>query len=274
MEIPSMKRIFKLTYPAPLGERVGSRQSCIYLNRTLKFVGWLPPSEGSNRYIYLSWTCFVFASCIIYIPIGFILSFVKGLGSFRLAELVGLLQISINVIGTSLKSIAILTLIPQFRQTESKLDELDQTLRNDNDRLKIHKAVASCNFTFLSYGNMFTLYGLSICIASISMGQLPWMVYNPLFDWRDGTLQFWMQTILEYIAIGMIITLTLIDDAYNIVFLMIFRAHIDILKDHIRQLRTDNLKTASENYEDLVSCIGYYKLIRESVSNRLIHTNC
>lgn len=263
MGIPSIKRIFDLTYPSPLAVRVRSRQACIYLNRTIKFVGWRPPKHGSKRYIYLILTFWVFASCIIYLPIGFVLSFVVGFGSFTLGELLGLLQISISIIGTSAKSIAVFTLISKLGKTESKLDELDQMLQSESDRWKIHKAVARCNNAFLSYGKVYTLYGISICVAAILTGQLPWMIYNPLFDWRDGTLNYFMQTILEYFAVGMIVALTLVDDAYSIVFVMIFRAHIDVLKDHIRKLRTEPSKTEAENYEDLVRCIVYYKLIRK-----------
>lgn len=263
MGIPSIKRIFDLTYPSPLAVRVRSRQACVYLNRTIQFVGWLPPKQGWKRYIYLILTCWVFASCIIYLPIGFTLSFIMGVGSFTLGEFLGLLQISISVCGTSAKSIAVLTLMSKLRQTESILDELDEMLQNESDRWKIHKAVARCNNAFLSYGKVYTLYGISICLAAILTGQLPWMVYNPLFDWRDGTLNYFMQTILEYFAVGMTVALTLIDDAYSIVFVMIFRAHVDVLKDHIRNLRSDPSKTEDENYEDLVNCIVYYKIIRK-----------
>ncbi|KRF78807.1 uncharacterized protein Dvir_GJ10328 [Drosophila virilis] len=50
-------------------------------------------------------------------------------------------------------------------------------------------------------------------------------------------------------------------DTYTLVFIINFRAHVDVLKDHIRNLRTDPLQTEAKNYDELVYNIIYHKLI-------------
>ncbi|KAH8417707.1 hypothetical protein KR222_004505 [Zaprionus bogoriensis] len=263
METFLAKRFFKLIQPTPISQAVRSRDCCNYLNRTMLYIGWIPPDRGPRRYIYLMWTCCVLALATIYSPIGFMLSLCMSLESFSLGELLGLLQISINVLGTSAKALSLLTQLSQLRQTQTVLDRLDERLHNDEDRWKIHVAVTRCNCTFLCYGILYSLYALSIGVAGALTGQLPWLIYNPLFDWRNGRLNFWLQSLLEYIIIGMTVAITLIEDAYSIVFILIFRAHADILKDHIRQLRTDPQQSEAKNYEDLVDCIVDHQLILE-----------
>nr|XP_032289604.1 odorant receptor 59b-like [Drosophila virilis] len=50
-------------------------------------------------------------------------------------------------------------------------------------------------------------------------------------------------------------------DTYPLIFLVMMRAHIDVLRNRIRNLRTDPHKTEAENYDELVCSIMDHKLI-------------
>lgn len=50
-------------------------------------------------------------------------------------------------------------------------------------------------------------------------------------------------------------------DSYTLIYVTIFRAHIDILKDHVQKLRTNPLVSETENYDELVGCITKHQLI-------------
>lgn len=262
MKIPKLREIFVLAYKAPLSVRVQSRQGCTYLYRMMKLVGWMPPQEnGRKRNIYLLWSSLVFVICTLYMPIGLYMSLVLQFKTFTLGEFLGLLQIALNNIGVTVKAIIMVIFISQLNKTELILDQLDERRPSDKDRQKIHELVAFVNFFFVLCCFLCFACILSFIGAGILNGQPPWMVYIPMVDWRAGRTQFLMQCTFEYIFGSVTIIEALLEDGYCLVFVIIFRGHIDLLKEHIRNLRTDLHKTESENYEDLRGCIIDHKLI-------------
>lgn len=272
MEIPTKKRWFGLAYTAPLSVRIRSRQGCTYMYQIMKVVGWIPPSEiGWKRFFYFLWTFIVFFVATAYVPFGLYINIFKNFNSFTLGELLGLLQVALNNVGVSAKAIIIITLFSQFAKTELILDKLDERRQSDKDRLKIHRIVAISNALFV--GCSFLTFGciFSFLISGYLNGQPPFMVYNPVFDWHNGSAQFWGQCLLEYLFGTISVTDAFLEDVYALEFVLIFRGHIDLLKDHIRDLRTDLTKTEYENYEDLRNCIIDHKLILEYELYNIIH---
>lgn len=87
------------------------------------------------------------------------------------------------------------------------------------------------------------------------------MFSKSLFDWHKERSFFYAQSIWEYITGSIRVTMALIENSYTIIFIMIFRGHINILEEHIRGLCSDPLKSNGDNYEDLVGCIVKHKLI-------------
>ncbi|XP_062127074.1 odorant receptor 59b-like [Drosophila sulfurigaster albostrigata] len=227
----------------------------------MKFYGWILPHPDTNRCVNLIWALFIFGVTLAYLPIGFFLSLVLNFKSFTAGAFLGVLQISANTVGAMIKSIIGLFCLQRLHQTESVLDKLDDRLQNDSDRHKVHKAVAKCNYIVLLYSILYLGYTASVFVAGVLTGQPPWMVYFPLFDWQNGVGLFWLHSIIEYFLLSAAVMEALVWDVYAIVFITIFRAHIDILKDHIRNLRTDPNKTEAENYEELVVCIIDHKYI-------------
>ncbi|TDG49044.1 hypothetical protein AWZ03_004529 [Drosophila navojoa] len=143
----------------------------------------------------------------------------------------------------------------------SALDEMDARLKDDIDRRKIHKAIATCSYVCGLYSVAYVGYNVSMVVTPILTSQPPWLIYNPLFDWRNGTVQLYLQTLLEFTALNIVVLMNIVLDTCPIICMIVFRAHVDVLKDHLRKLRTDPDKTEAENYKELVNGIKYYKLI-------------
>lgn len=226
----------------------------------MKFIGWSPPADqGWQRYLYLFCSFLSTGLITVYLPIGFLLSLVKDFGNINPEETVAVFQVSLNVIGESAKVLVLLMFISRLQQTLSVLDTLDEQLRSESDRWIIHKAVARCNYIVLVYMIVYMGYPGFACMAGIFNNRPAFMIYNPLFDWRDSRILMWMQSILENFIMSMAVLIALVLDTYTLIFVTIFRAHFNVLKDRIRNLRSDPLKTEADNYEDLVGCILYHK---------------
>ncbi|XP_032292274.1 odorant receptor 59b [Drosophila virilis] len=256
-----MKKIFRLINPAPLTARVRSRECCTYLYRLLKFVGWIPPKENLQRYLYLFWSALVLTFGELYVPLGLALSLVKNFTNFTPGDFLGVLQAFVNANGATSKSIVVIFLYSRLSQMESVLDTMDERLRSESDRRTIHKAVADSNYIFLVYAIVYCCFITSVFVSGVLNGQPPWFLYNPIFDWRSSAINFWMQSILEQIFVTLSVLTVLIWDTYPLIFVFMMRAHIKLLREHILNLRTDPLKTETENYDELTRCIRDHKLI-------------
>lgn len=256
-----MTGIFRLTYTAALSARVRSRESCTYLYRVMKLMGWIAPKQGIKRYLYLAWMCLVFLFPSLYLPFGLGLSLIYNFENFTPSVFLSVLQMTFNVSGATVKSYIVYVYMSRLKETRSIMDALDERLQSDSDRMKIHKAVASSNYLFMVYAVLYISYTVSVFVVGLANRQPPWMIYNPFFDWRKGVANLWLHAMLEYILMVSMTILVLIIDTYTLVFIINFRAHIDVLKDHIRNLRTDPLQTEAKNYDELVYNIIYHKLI-------------
>ncbi|XP_030558818.1 odorant receptor 59b-like [Drosophila novamexicana] len=256
-----MTGIFRLTYTAALSARIRSRESCTYLYRVMKLMGWIAPKQGIKRYMYLAWMCLVFLFPSLYLPFGLGLSLIYNFENFTPSVFLSVLQMAFNVSGATVKSYIVYVYMSRLNQTRSIMDALDERLQSDSDRMKIHKAVASSNYLFMVYAVLYISYTVSVFVVGLANRQPPWMIYNPFFDWRKGVASLWLHAMLEYILMVSMTILVLIIDTYTLVFIINFRAHIDVLKDHIRNLRTDPLQTEAKNYDELVYNIIYHKLI-------------
>ncbi|XP_062127065.1 odorant receptor 59b-like [Drosophila sulfurigaster albostrigata] len=227
----------------------------------MRFVGCVPFNEESNQIVHLLRMCWAYVFPGIYLPAGLFFSLVFDLHRLTPADFLGVLQISVNIIGGAVKVFGAFNLFTYLQETESILDKLDQRLESDFYCLKIHKAVAQCNAIFLIYGICYFVYTIFMLLSGVIMSKPPWLVYNPFFDWRESFGLLCAQIIFEYYLMFFMATLLLIVDVFPVICVIIFRSHVDVLKCHIRTLRSDLLKTEAENYKELVACILDHKSI-------------
>lgn len=148
-----------------------------------------------------------------------------------------------------------------LHDTKDALDILDEQVHSDEDRRKIHEAIARSNNIFLIYLKIYLTYTISDVIAGMINRQPAWLLYNPIFDWRHGVWSLLLQSVLELMVVGLMASVILSMDTFTIIFVNIFRAHIDVLKDRVRNLRQDLIETDAEDYKQLVGCITYHQSI-------------
>ncbi|XP_034487869.1 odorant receptor 59b-like [Drosophila innubila] len=255
------EEFFKYINPAPLSQRLATRDGCIYMYRLMKFIGWIPPKEGQRRYLYFIWTFTTFALGTIYLPVGFVLSFVKELDKFTTDEFLTSLQVSINSCGSSVKCLILYIYLWRLRKTENILDELDKRIVKDRERQKVHETVALSNYIFLIFTIIYNGYIGYMCLSYVASGRAPYSVYNPFLDWRDSQINLYIQATFEYIITSIAVTQNQLSDTYLLVFMILIRGHFNLTMDRVRDLRTDPSKTEEENYEDMVNCIKDHKMI-------------
>ncbi|KAH8406590.1 hypothetical protein KR215_008775 [Drosophila sulfurigaster] len=256
---------FKLIKPAPLTQKVTSRDGCVYLYRVMKFIGWIPPKTGPIflRGLYYFYSFLTFAFGVIYLPLGFALSYLKEFDKFTPDEFLTSLQVALNAYGGPVKSSITYLNLWRLRKVENILDELDERVDSDVARKKLHKSVALSNFVFLFFTIVYNGFTGSTFLAYLASGRPPWSVYNPFIDWRDSLLNLFIQANFEYIIMSCAVIQDLLSDTYLLVFIILIRGHFNLLMDRVQNLRTDPNKSDDENYEDLVNCVKDHKKILE-----------
>ncbi|XP_030081002.1 odorant receptor 42b [Drosophila hydei] len=255
--------LFRLIKPAPLTEQMKSRDGCIYLYRAMKFIGWRPPKSGVLRYVYLTWTMLTFVWCTSYLPLGFLGSYITEIKHFSPGEFLTSLQVCINAYGSSVKVAITYTQLWRLIKAKNILDKLDLRCTSVEEREKIHLVVARGNHAFLIFTFVYCGYAGSTYLSSVLNGHPPWQLYNPFIDWHDGALRLWVASTLEYIVMSGAVLQDQLSDTYPLIYTLILRTHLDILRERIRNLRTDPAITDDENYEALVNCVIDHKLIIE-----------
>lgn len=229
--------------------------------RGMWIIGWVPPKSGVWRYVYLGWTIATLVFGVIYLPLAFLTSYVLEFSSFAPSAFFTSLQVAINVWGSSFKSMITWYFMGRLSKTEALLDRLDERLRNDEDRQKIHNVVARSNYAFLIYTFIYNGFAVSTFLSMVLSGSPPWAIYNPFINWRDGALNLWAESIFELFTMSIVVLQDQLADSYPLMYTLIFRAHLDVLKSHIRNLRMDSTKSERENYDELVNCIMDHKLV-------------
>ncbi|XP_033149826.1 odorant receptor 59b [Drosophila busckii] len=227
----------------------------------MQLIGWLAPQSGSEHYLYVyGWRLFV-ALIVIYLPCGFVLSLVLNSKLLSVSEFFVMLQTFISIFGAIAKSLNVCTLLGRLRATECLLDKLDMLLLSQADRLRVRKSVALCNRIVLVYSSVYVGYVATMFMAAIWAGKPPLMMYFVLFDWRNGAASFYIHLLFEFVMLIYAVLMGVADDTYNLLFLIIFRTHMAVLKQQLQLLRADPNKTEAQNYSQLVHCIVYHQSI-------------
>ncbi|EDW01502.1 odorant receptor 42b [Drosophila grimshawi] len=255
--------LFRLIKQASLTEKVASQDGFIYLYRAMKFIGWIPPKAVLLRYVYFSWTLMAFGWHTVYLPLGFLGSYITQIKLFTPGEFLTSLQVCISAYGCSTKVIIIYSQLWRLIKARELLDKLDVHCSSLEEREKIHHIVARCNHVFLIFTIIYSSSGVSSYLSSVLSGHPPYQLYNPFLDWHDGTLNLWIVSTFEFMVLVGAAVQNLLSDTYTLVYGLILRTHLELLNGRISKLRTNPEMTEDENYEELVNCVLDHKLILE-----------
>ncbi|XP_065369759.1 odorant receptor 42b-like [Calliphora vicina] len=241
------------------GPQPKTKDCCVYLFQGLMIIGYLPPKE--NLVLFYIWTIFMNAFITVYMPIGFLLSFLIRSSSFSPSEFLTSLQISVNCFGCSLKMFVFLFLYRRLLASIKYMDQLDLRISEPEDKIEIRKIVAFSNRTNLMFTGLFLSYASSTFLTSVINGKPPYQLFNPFMDWTNRTLFFVIQAGVEYFMIDFHCYQQALMDTYPVIFITIIRTHLQILTRRINKLGQDSSLSSNERYEALVQCVIDHKNI-------------
>ncbi|XP_052835394.1 odorant receptor 98a [Drosophila gunungcola] len=255
-----------LRKPTPT-DLLTSGEAFQYFEYGMSVLGWKAPPK--YQFVYSILAFFLISWCVYYLPIGIIISFIMDIKNYNPSELLTVLQLFFNSVGTPLKILFLRMHLWRFREAKNLLIQMDNRCTAFVERLEVHKWVVNCNKTYLIYICMYIGYTLSTFFSAAFSGVLPWRIYVPFIDFRHSATSFWMAATHETLLMLFSVSQTLLTDIYPVLYGLMLRVHIRLLRMRVEELCTDPDKSENENMEDLISCIKDHKLIHECA--QMIH---
>lgn len=246
-----------------LAEQVRSRDAFVYLDRGMQACGWIPPRNKCRRKVYALWTTLTTVLVIVLLVVSLLVSYIKDLSSFTAGQFLTSLQVGLNCFGSSIKASYTFAGVGRFQAAKKLLDRMDRRCQTASQRTQLHLWVARCNQCYMCYQFMYSFYAASTFLAGAYSGRLPWKLYNPLIDWEASNLNFWLASTWEYIWMSGAVLQDQMADVYPIIYFLILRMHISLLKERLQRLRNDPHESEDRNYCELISCIEDHRLILE-----------
>ncbi|KAH8315179.1 hypothetical protein KR074_002846, partial [Drosophila pseudoananassae] len=234
-----------------------------YFEVAMLWIGWMPPKK--LRFLYWISSTFIYMWSAVYLPVGITISFFMDIRNLKASELMTILQLFFNSVGMPFKVLFFRLYIERFHQAKEILSRMDRRCTDVEERMEVHRWAVRCNYAYLIYQMIYTCYTISTVLSSAMGGALPWRIYNPLVDWQKDTLSFWEAALHEGVLMLFAVTQTLMSDVYPLLYGLILRAHIKLLRLRVEKLCMDPAKSSEDNYGDLVMCIKDHQLIHEFV---------
>ncbi|KMZ04908.1 odorant receptor 85a [Drosophila simulans] len=253
--------IFKYIQEPVLGSLFRSRDSLIYLNRSIDQMGWrLPPRTKPYWWLYYIWTLVVLVLVFIFIPYGLIMTGIKEFKNFTTTDLFTYVQVPVNTNASILKGIIVLFMRRRFSTAQKMMDAMDIRCTKMEEKVQVHRAAALCNRVVVIYHCIYFGYLSMALTGALVIGKTPFCLYNPLVNPDD---HFYLATAIESVTMAGIILANLILDVYPIIYVVVLRIHMELLSERIKKLRTDVEKGDDQHYAELVECVKDHKLIVE-----------
>ncbi|KAH8301981.1 hypothetical protein KR044_001473, partial [Drosophila immigrans] len=254
----------KYLQEATSGQLFPSRYAYKYLERGMKWVGWMPPQRSSAFYwIYQLYSAIILFIMTIYLPIAFFGSYFIDFEGFTPGDFLTSVQVAFNAACLSMKIFVLVPRVRCFEQAKQTLDVIDERCVREEERHEVHRCVARCNLIYMIYQVVYSSYATLTYLSSAITGSTPWGFYLPLVDWRDGVKSFWIASTVEYIIGSAAVYSDQMVDVYPLIFGVLLRTHMKLLTQRVKRLRTTAGETDEESYKELVSCIKDHKLILE-----------
>ncbi|XP_017860677.1 PREDICTED: odorant receptor 42b-like [Drosophila arizonae] len=171
-----------LTQPS-FGDLQPSRDAFTYVEKGMRFIGWMPPSRDHPKYwSYCAYAFLVTGLAGAYMPFAFFLSYFVNFSGFTPGDFLTSIQVAFNSACLGVKLILILPNLWRFEQLKQLLDILDRPCIQEGAGEVIHRCVARCNFIYMVYQAAYTSYTVLTCVSSFLTGSTPWGIYIPFVD--------------------------------------------------------------------------------------------
>lgn len=246
-------------------DQMNSRDAFKYLEYAMISFGWLPPPKTTRFYRFGLYkiTRLIIFGLVLYLPFGFMTTYVRELSTFTPGGLLTSLQAFLNSPGAFLKGLITYLHAWRLPLLKESLRKMDERLSNTEQRLKVHRIAVRCNYFYICYLIVYALFGIQTMLASGVRGHVPWRVYNPLVDARDGNISFWIALLSECLLGMAALGFQHMDDSLPLIFGLNIRLHLELTQERILNLRSDPNRSEEQNYVDLKACINDHKVIQE-----------
>ncbi|XP_017055736.1 odorant receptor 85a [Drosophila ficusphila] len=253
--------IFKYIQEPTIGALFRSRDSLIYLHRSMSQLGWrLPPRSKPFWWLYYLWCLAVIVLVFIFIPYGLIMTGVREFKNFTTTDLFTYVQVPVNTNASIMKGIIVLFMRGRFLQAQKMMDQMDVRCTRMEEKVQVHRSAALGNRVVVIYHGIYFGYLTMATTAALVIGKTPFCLYNPLVNPNE---HFYLATTIECVTMAGIILANLILDVYPIIYVVILRTHLELLSQRVKNLRSDPDKDDDQHYAELTECVKDHKLIVE-----------
>ncbi|XP_037912035.1 odorant receptor 2a-like [Hermetia illucens] len=155
----------------------------------------------------------------------------------------------------------------QLRRINELLEHLDNRVEEVNDRDEqryLERIVKTANRILVSYFIPFTVVA-STCFLPAIFSEKRRLLYSAWFpvDWENSDTTYYIITTYQLIGIWISIYQNMLNDSYPGLYLWILKGHFRALNIRVSKIGHGLRKTSEEYYEELVKCIGDYKILLE-----------
>ncbi|KAH8277095.1 hypothetical protein KR026_005191 [Drosophila bipectinata] len=235
-----------------------------YFNYSKRCIGWdLPSRDTPYWWFYYMSTVSVIGMAYIYMPFGLFMTGVKDMHKFTITDLFTYLQAPVNSLSAIIKAIIIYFMRKRFFKVHDVMDRMDDLNSGEEDKGAIQKCIKDCRKITIIYQMIYYGYLTSAFLGAMVNGTTPYHMYNPYISPSENLKDFLLGNLIEIIATNGILLTNIVTDVYPIVYVVVLRTHIDLLKRRIENLRSDPDRSEDENYDELVKCVKAHRLIIE-----------
>ncbi|KAH8409651.1 hypothetical protein KR222_000275, partial [Zaprionus bogoriensis] len=236
-----------------------------YLEYGMRLMGLRRSTDLNPAYyrLHQCWGLFVVGITVVYLPLGYVLSFLKDFNTMTANELVGILVLFLNVPAISMKLIILLFNIWRIDGAKGLLVAMYQRCESPAERTQVHGFTSRCHLVTYLYVGAYLMVPTLMYFSSVLSGYAPFNLYNPFIDWRESTQKLWMASTIEYSLVFIAVSCNIIVDCVPFIFSFTVRELLKLLIERVRQLREKADATEAQVFEELVLCVKDHKLILE-----------
>ncbi|KAH8310469.1 hypothetical protein KR044_001529, partial [Drosophila immigrans] len=240
-----------------------------YVELGLAIMGLRPlPDQNPNyRMMFDFWSFTVLSVLEVYLPIAFVVAFVKNMDNITPDELLASLAMFFNLPACGIKVIILLTNRWRFDRAKDMLQTMYKRCEKYEERVQINKLVQRCDTFTILYTVAYLMTPTLMLISSVLSGRAPFNIYIPNLDWRESKRNLWIASFIEFVLLSMGISCCILVDCLPSIFGLTVRGHMKLLIERVENLRKDPKSNENDNYEELVLCIMDHRLIIEYCAN-------
>ncbi|XP_075155684.1 odorant receptor 7a [Haematobia irritans] len=238
-----------------------TREGLRYLYNGFRFLGIYLPTNF--KFLYIIWSIIVNLYVTIYLPTGFIMGIVDATDDeMEIGNLLTSFQVSINVVGCSIKIILMFFLFPQLLKCEPIFEKLDNRCNSPEQKDLVRRFIHEGNRFVVLFAIAYWTYSTSTCISAVIFGRLPYNIYNPLVNAQESWVYFIVAVLMEMVPMDIACFQQVVDDSYAVIYVNILRTHIEALMMRLKQQNNED-DDGKKNVDELKLCIMDHKNIIE-----------